>query len=107
MALYLAFLARFKDSLIERKLGSVAAEGVRFEALRLIESVESSKSPEMNCEDLVRFDRSLKSRGINPGTSADLTVATLLAEILLRGRGICVAAPRARYATRVTTTQRR
>ena len=35
VALYLTFLARFKDSHIERKLGSVAAERVRLEAQRL------------------------------------------------------------------------
>jgi triphosphoribosyl-dephospho-CoA synthetase len=29
--------------------------------------------------DLVAFDAGLKSRGLNPGTSADLTVAALLA----------------------------
>ena len=87
VALYLAFLARFKDSHIERKLGTVAAEGVRREALRLVEGLESSKSPEMNVEELAHFDRNLKRRGINPGTSADLTVATLLAGNLLHGRG--------------------
>ena len=87
VALYLTFFARFKDSHIERKLGTVAAEGVRLEASRLIESLESSKSPEMNVEKLTHFDRSLKSRGINPGTSADLTVATLLAGTLLHERG--------------------
>ena len=92
VALYLAFLARFKDSHIERKLGTVAAEGVRREALRLVEGLESSKSPEMNVEELAHFDCSLKHRGINPGTSADLTVATLLAGNLLHGRGIPVAA---------------
>ena len=92
VALYLTFLARFKDSHIERKLGSVAAEGVRLEAIRLVESLESSKSPAMNVEELAHFDRSLKHRGINPGTSADLTVATLLAGNLLHGRGIPVAA---------------
>lgn len=92
VALYLTFLARFKDSHIERKLGSVAAEGVRHEAMRLVESLESSKSPEMNVEELAHFDRSLKRRGINPGTSADLTVATLLAGNLLHGRGNPVAA---------------
>jgi triphosphoribosyl-dephospho-CoA synthase len=32
--------------------------------------------------DLVAFDRSLKARGLNPGTSADLTVATLFAASL-------------------------
>ena len=93
VALYLDFLARFKDSHIERKLGTVAAEGVRLEAKRLLESLEASRSPEMNVEELAGFDRSLKGRSINPGTSADLTVATLLADNLLQGRGN-LAAPR-------------
>jgi triphosphoribosyl-dephospho-CoA synthase len=32
--------------------------------------------------DLLRWDAALKQRGINPGTSADLTVATLFAHRL-------------------------
>ena len=104
VALYLTFLARFKDSHIQRKLGSVAAQRVRLEALRLVESLDASDSSEMNFESLTRFDRSLKSRRINPGTSADLTVATLLAGNLLRGRGNGVAARRARGATGDATT---
>ncbi len=32
--------------------------------------------------DLLAFDRSLKARGLNPGTSADLTVTTLFAASL-------------------------
>lgn len=84
VALYLTFLARFKDSHIERKLGVVAAQRVRLEAQRLVEGLEASEASEMEVEDLMRFDRSLKSRRINPGTSADLTVATLLAGHLLR-----------------------
>ena len=99
VALYLTFLARFKDSHIQRKLGSVAARRVRLEALRLVESLDVSEASEMNFEDLMRFDRSLKSRRINPGTSADMTVATLLAGNLLRGRGNGVAARRERGAT--------
>jgi triphosphoribosyl-dephospho-CoA synthase len=31
---------------------------------------------------LLQFDRRLKARNINPGTSADLTVASLFAHIL-------------------------
>ena len=95
-ALYLTFLARFKDSHIQRKLGTVAAQRVRLEALRLVERLEASESPEMDAEDLTRFDRSLKSRRINPGTSADLTVATLLAGSLLHERGNRVATRQAR-----------
>ena len=92
VALYLTFLARFKDSHIQRKLGGVAAQRVRLEAQRLVARLDASKSTEMDAEDLTRFDRSLKSRRINPGTSADLTVATLLAGNLLQGRGNRVAA---------------
>ena len=33
---------------------------------------------------LLRFDEDLKMRGLNPGTSADLTVASLLAVALSR-----------------------
>jgi triphosphoribosyl-dephospho-CoA synthase len=38
--------------------------------------------------ELLAFDASLKARGLNPGTSADLTVATLFAAALqaLEGR---------------------
>ena len=104
VVLYLTFLARFKDSHIERKLGAVAAEGVRVEALRLVESLEASKPPRRGSRALVDFDHSLKSRRINPGTSADLTVATLVADNLLRGRGNRVAARTVRGAARLTTT---
>ena len=103
VALYLTFLARFKDSHIERKLGGAVAEGVRLEALQLVESLDVSESPEMDVEALAGFDRSLKSRGINPGTSADLTVATLLAGNLLHGRGNGAAARQARDAAGLST----
>ena len=84
-ALYLTFLARFKDSHIERKLGAVTAETVRLEALELSGSLDPSKPFAESFGDLADFDRGLKSRGVNPGTSADLTVATLLADNLLMG----------------------
>ena len=38
-------------------------------------------------EGLLRWDAALKARGINPGTSADLTVATLFASRLSAIRG--------------------
>ena len=85
VALYLAFLARFKDSHIERKLGAVTAEAVRLEALDLSGSFDPSKPLAESVEALADFDRSLKNRGVNPGTSADLTVATLFADNLLKG----------------------
>ena len=104
VALYLTFLARFKDSHIERKLGTVAAQRIRLESQRLVESLEVSASPEMNIEDLMSFDRSLKSRRINPGTSADLTVATLLADNLLHERRNRAATRQTRGAAGLTVT---
>lgn len=92
VGLYLAFLARFKDSRIERKLGFLAAEGGRLEARRLVDRLEASDAREMNVEERERFDRSLKRRRINPETCVDLTVATLLAGNLLPGRGNRAAA---------------
>ena len=104
VALYLAFLARFNDSHIERKLGTVVAQRVRLEASRLVGRLQASESSESDAEDLASFDRSLKSRRINPGTSADLTVATLLAGNLLQGRGNRVATRPARGAAGTGTT---
>ena len=92
VALYLEFLARFKDSHIQRKLGGRAAEAIRLEARTLAGRLDPSRSPVENFEDLAEFDRRLKCRRINPGTSADLTVATLLAGNLLHARGNRAAA---------------
>jgi len=36
---------------------------------------------------LIAFDRALKARRLNPGTSADLTVATLFAASLIAQEG--------------------
>lgn len=58
---YLAFVAKFRDSLIERKHGRDVAEEVRIRA-------------GSNDAD---FDVWLRSRRLNPGTSADLTAASL------------------------------
>ena len=104
VALYLGFLTRFKDSHIQRKLGDSTAETIRLEARALVERLDPSRPIAGNLEALAEFDRSLKYRRINPGTSADLTVATLLAGNLLLGRGNRVAARRMRDATSLGTT---
>ena len=43
VALYLGFLTRFKDTHIERKLGSGAAEAVRLEAVGIHRDLDPSK----------------------------------------------------------------
>jgi triphosphoribosyl-dephospho-CoA synthase len=75
---YLDFLVAFPDSHVQRKHGKAAAERVRKEAVELRRAV-GSRPREDAMAALLAFDRRLKSAGLNPGTSADLTVASLLA----------------------------
>jgi triphosphoribosyl-dephospho-CoA synthase len=79
---YLRFLAAFPDTLIQRKFGAAAAATVCNEAANMQRRLTESESPEPMAAPLMEFDRTLKDRGLNPGTSADLTVATLFAEAL-------------------------
>jgi triphosphoribosyl-dephospho-CoA synthase len=77
---YLDFLGDFPDSHIARKFGSGTAETVRREAAELRRRLPADR--EKAFAALLEFDRALKARGLNPGTSADLTVASLLAAAL-------------------------
>jgi triphosphoribosyl-dephospho-CoA synthase len=79
---YLGFLAHIPDTLIERKFGGDVASAVRDEARPIEAGLSQSTAPEEMAAPLAAFDRSLKERGLNPGTSADLTVATLFAAAL-------------------------
>jgi triphosphoribosyl-dephospho-CoA synthase len=80
---YLGFLAHVPDTLIERKFGERIAARVREEARPIESSLTETSSPEAMTAPLAAFDRALKERGLNPGTSADLTVATLFAAVLM------------------------
>jgi triphosphoribosyl-dephospho-CoA synthase len=80
IAVYLTFLAAFPDSHIMRKHGSAAALEVQREGADMLALFQSQGE---NClANLLAFDESLKARQRNPGTSADLTVATLFADRL-------------------------
>ena len=79
---YLGFLAHIPDTLIERKFGADAASEVCDEARPIEAGLSQCSAPEEMAAPLAAFDRSLKERGLNPGTSADLTVATLFAAAL-------------------------
>jgi hypothetical protein len=57
---------------------AVVAEDVRRTA-SMFERRLRHEEPEGLLADLLAWDRSLKQRALNPGTSADLTVATLMA----------------------------
>jgi triphosphoribosyl-dephospho-CoA synthase len=82
LAVYLEFLSAFPDSHIVRKHGAATAEDICRTAARYHERMRSAESPAVLLPDLLTWDTLLKERGINPGTSADLTVATLFAHRL-------------------------
>lgn len=79
-AVYLAFLTAFPDSHIERKWGREAAAWVMAEARALaVDLAAGPAGPEERLARLLALDRAIKARTLNPGTSADLTVATIFA----------------------------
>jgi triphosphoribosyl-dephospho-CoA synthase len=82
VAIYLAFLSKFPDTHIARKFGLEIAEKVKLEAKVALAGFEAKASPDESFDDLMALDTSLKARGYNPGTSADMTVATLFADRL-------------------------
>jgi triphosphoribosyl-dephospho-CoA synthase len=81
-ATFLGLLARLPDSHIVRKYGTEAAEAVRREAARASARLDASIDPEQLAPELLAWDADLKRRGLNPGTSADLTVAAIFARRL-------------------------
>lgn len=85
VAVHLAFLSQFADSHIVRKHGAAEASFVQDGAERLYRAFIEKSDPASMLPELLTFDRNLKMRGTNPGTTADLTVATLFADRLTRG----------------------
>jgi triphosphoribosyl-dephospho-CoA synthase len=82
LAVYLGFLASFPDSHIARKHGLAVAGQVRRDAIALQARVSAARSLDDVLPTVLAWDAKLKQAGINPGTSADLTVATLFAHRL-------------------------
>jgi triphosphoribosyl-dephospho-CoA synthase len=78
-AVHLHFMAQYCDSHIMRKYGETIARLVQAEAAAHEMELIQAYNPKNYQAPLLKFDEALKKRGINPGTSADLTVATLLA----------------------------
>jgi triphosphoribosyl-dephospho-CoA synthase len=78
-AIHLAYLRSVPDSHIARKAGAETAEAVRREAEAALTGLDLTAKP---VAPLLALDASLKARGLNPGTSADFTVATLFWDAL-------------------------
>ncbi|MEC5290314.1 triphosphoribosyl-dephospho-CoA synthase [Aurantimonas sp. C2-6-R+9] len=79
---FIAFSTRFPDSHILRKFGPDVAESIRIRMDEFAKRLSQETNPDAASALLLGFDAELKREGINPGTSADLTVASLFARSL-------------------------
>lgn len=75
---YLVFMSSLTDSHIERKYGKQIAETIRKESGVIAEQFQQAEEPELLINLIKGFDEELKAKNYNPGTSADLTAASLL-----------------------------
>jgi triphosphoribosyl-dephospho-CoA synthase len=91
-AVYLAFLAAEPDSHIARKFGRETAEAVRRDAATRARRFDGL-DPAARVAELAAWDRELKARGLNPGATADLTVASVFTAFLTSLREEKLAAP--------------
>jgi triphosphoribosyl-dephospho-CoA synthase len=88
---FLRFLAGWPDSHIVRKLGCAAAQTVTGDAAAWLARFDADPAAGDGAA-FVEWDEALKAAGINPGTSADLTVCTLFAAALVSPKAIGMSA---------------
>ncbi|MBN9354543.1 MAG: triphosphoribosyl-dephospho-CoA synthase [Hyphomicrobium denitrificans] len=74
--LHMSLLAEFPDTHISRKYGATAAEEIREQA-RALKAYWSPVASAKSMAPLIEFDAKMKTKGRNPGTTADFVVATL------------------------------
>jgi triphosphoribosyl-dephospho-CoA synthase len=88
-AVFLSQWVREPDTLIIRKKGLLKAKQISDMIAPLTEQVLASDDPQLVEDELLALDRDLKSKAINPGTTADITVASLfVAQLeLIRKKG--------------------
>ncbi|MDR5857201.1 triphosphoribosyl-dephospho-CoA synthase [Caballeronia sp. LZ062] len=78
---FLTFLCAWPDSHIVRKAGAAMAQSVTRDAAVHRANWRAAGRP-LNAPALDAWDAELKARGINPGTSADLAVATIFVALM-------------------------
>jgi triphosphoribosyl-dephospho-CoA synthase len=81
---FLTLAAAFPDSHVGRKFGEAAATALQGRMAAAHNHLATLHNPEERLEFLADFDVALKREGLNPGTSADLTVASIFADALAR-----------------------
>ena len=84
VACYFVYLTMFADSHIVRKQGKQTAARIKAQAKPILQRLNTTDDPEQIRHELLDYDRKLKEEKINPGTSADLTAASLLLYYLLQ-----------------------
>lgn len=82
LKVYAEMLARYPDSHIERKYGKQYSEWIAEEMALLCKAMDTANKPEEVLPMLYRIDEAFKAKKINPGTTADITVATVLVVLL-------------------------
>ncbi|MCQ0990104.1 triphosphoribosyl-dephospho-CoA synthase [Jiella marina] len=85
LAVFLAFARQFPDSHILRKFGTSRAEETRRRFAEFSNTLKTNTESPDRLRHAMTFDAALKQEGLNPGTSADLTVATVFAKNLAEG----------------------
>jgi len=84
VAVYSAMLAKYPDSHIERKYGNLHTRMVMDKMALVDDKLSQADSPEHLESYLRNVDTEFKAAGINPGTTADLTVITVLVAKLMQ-----------------------
>lgn len=79
---YSELLSQFPDSHIERKHGKKHTESVAASMRQFLETFGQATDPEQFKQTLYCLDTEFKSIGVNPGTTADMTVATILSVLI-------------------------
>ena len=78
---YLIMLSKIPDTLICRKKGRTVSEEVSTNAHSLIKKIKENNKLSDSKNEVIKWDNYLKKKKLNPGTTADLTAATLLVYI--------------------------
>lgn len=79
---YARLLSQFPDSHIERKYGDCYSKMVAEKMVLLSQKLSKVTSSESIKPFLYQLDQEFKSKKINPGTTADLTVATVFTALI-------------------------
>ena len=82
VAVYADLLSHYPDSHIERKYGNQYTEMLGSRMNQLNSELSATENPDLMMPLLHSIDQELKSQRINPGTTADMTVATVFTVFL-------------------------